>query len=457
MAEGVVIDPQTLSQRKSYRKLLIPGAAALIVMILGFVFFLSQAATSPLPLPKIKMSASGFTNSVTGRAFVPRGANYVRLASAPDGGTYHSTFEPGQYTSSSAQNIINNLKGSGYNTVRVFIDPGAFTTPSHGISTAVGSTDPINAAYMSNVVDFVNRAAIAGIYTIPILDSIPANTFYYNTAGSPQSSIQGNNVMYLDAKFVQAKEIYVKKFISALLTGLGNANSSSILAYETDNEVFFDASKAPFSTMSGTVTTVDGGTYDMSKTAQRQQAADANLVAYSTRMKQAITSVDPAGLFTLGFFTNNAVGKSGFNGFTTYCSTQCKSGTDYRVPGRPGSVSTYAQIDFLDMHTYPSSTDYSLKTDLASSEYTQFKKPYILGEFGAVKTTYSNNITKAATAMKSLQTTSCSLNAKGWLFWTWDTNTTTTLADQSRFYSLVDSKGAINGQLAPTARTDPCK
>lgn len=174
-------------------------------------------------------------------------------------------------------------------------------------------------------------------------------------------------------------------------------------------------------------------------------------------MKQAIASADPQALFTMGFFTNNAVGKPNFNGFATYCSTNCKADTDYRVPGRPLSLSLYGQIDFIDMHTYPSSSTYALKTDLTSSEYAQFKKPYILGEFGAVKTTYSNNITKAATAMKTLQTTSCTLGAKGWLFWTWDTSGTTSLADQARFYSLTDSKGSINGQLAPSVRADPCK
>lgn len=162
----VVVDAYTLQQPKSYRNFIIPGIVSLVVLIVGIIYLLSQAATISLPLPKIKTNATGFVNSATGKTFVPRGTNYIRLASAPDGGTYHSTFEPGQYNAASVQSILNSLKSSGYNTVRVFIDPGAFTTPSHGISTAVGSIDPINAAYMSNVVDFVKRAATNGIYTI---------------------------------------------------------------------------------------------------------------------------------------------------------------------------------------------------------------------------------------------------------------------------------------------------
>jgi hypothetical protein len=158
----------------------------------------------------------------------------------------------------------------------------------------------------------------------------------------------------------------------------------------------------------------------------------------------------------MGFFTNKAVGKPGFNGFTTFCSANCKPGTDYRVPGRAASVSIYGAADILDIHVYPTSSSYSLTTDLNSIEYGRFTKPYIIGEFGAIKSVYGGNIVTAASAMKNLQVASCTLHAKGWLFWTWDTDTTTSLASQSLYYSLADSRGAINGLLAPAARANPC-
>jgi hypothetical protein len=409
-------------------------------------------------LDKIVTRPGGLYDGVTGKAFTPRGVDYVRLAKAPDGSTYHSTFEPGQYSSATTQAVLNNIKtSSGYNTVRVFIDPGEFTTPSHGISTGVSSTTPINAAYIANVADFIQRAAADGIYTIPVLSDIPANTYYYNTAGSPKAGIQGNNVLYLDPRYVAAKEEYMRQFVSALAGLLGStAADSDVLAYESDNEVYFDTSKPPFSTLSGTLTSLDGLSYNMAVPADRQQAADANLVAYSLDMKKALTQSDPGALLMMGFFTNKAVGKTGFNGFTTYCSTNCKSGVDYRVPGRAASVSIYGGVDILDIHVYPNSSSYSLTTDLNSIEYSLFAKPYIIGEFGAIKSVYANNITTAAFAMKNLQVASCKLGAKGWLFWTWDTDTTTSLASQNLFYSLTDSRGAINGQLAPVARPDAC-
>lgn len=407
-------------------------------------------------LPRIAINSTGFYDVTTGKVFMPRGANFVRLATSPSGLTYHSTFEPGQYHGPSAQSILTSLKSSGYNTVRIFIDPGEFTISSHGISAGVNSTDPIRADYMANVVDFVKQANARNMYVVPILDGIPANTYYYNTAGSPAGNIKGNNVLYLDPRYVQAKEIYVKAFVAALQAGVTrgtNAAANGILAYQTDNEVFFEGNQPPFNTMSGTLTSLNGVTYNMAQASQRQQAADASLVEYSARMKQAIIAADPKGLLTLGFFTNNAVGKSAFNGLVTSCTTRC----DYRFPGRPAAVSIYGKADFIDMHAYPWSTSYSLKNDLASSEYTLFQKPYILGEFGALKSAYNNNVATAASAMKNLQIASCSLKARGWLFWTWDTSLVTSLANQKLFYSLRDSNNAINKQLAPTVRPDPCR
>jgi endo-1,4-beta-mannosidase len=444
--------------KRSFKWFALPLLAVLAVVILGSTYYSAQAYTIISFLPKITMTPTGFYNTRTAKPFVPRGANFVRLATSATGLTYHSTFEPGQYNPAHIQATLTGMKNAGYNTVRVFIDHGEFTTTSHGISSGIGSNQPIRAEYMANVVNFVTQAAAKGIYTIPVLDGVPANTYYYKTAGSPTGNIHGNNVLYLDPRYVQAKELYVKEFITALQTGIRNSNGvrGGVLAYATDNEVFFESNRPPFDTMSGTLTSLDGLKYDMAKTADRQQAMDANLVVYSARMKQAIASADPQGLLNLGFFTNNAVGKTSFNGAMPYCSTQCSATTNYRVPGRPAAVSIYGKADFIDLHAYSSGVNYSPKADLASSEYTLFKKPYIIGEFGTEKKSYSS-VTNAAIGMKNMQIASCSLNAKGWLFWTWDTSLTTSLASQNLFYSLADNNGAINGQLAPIVRPDPCR
>jgi len=123
----------------------------------------------------------------------------------------------GLYTSAHAQAVLDNMKTSSgyntvrvfidpgqasrrrppcpprrYNTVRVFIDPGQFITPSHGISTSVASTVPIRVALHRQR----HRLHPAG--RSRLLGSEPAD--------------------------------------------------HDVLAYESDNEVCFDASQAPFST-----------------------------------------------------------------------------------------------------------------------------------------------------------------------------------------------------------------
>jgi hypothetical protein len=63
---------------------------------------------------------------VSGKAFTLGEVDYLRLAQTADG--------------ASTQAVLDNMKtSSGYNTVRVFIDPGEFTDPSHGISTGMSS------------------------------------------------------------------------------------------------------------------------------------------------------------------------------------------------------------------------------------------------------------------------------------------------------------------------------
>ncbi len=149
--------------KKSLKWFALPLLAVLTVVAVGSTYYSANAYTIINVLPKITMNSTGFYNAMKGQTFVPRGANFVRLATSSTGLTYHSTFEPGQYNSANIQASLTGMKNSGYNTVRVFIDPGEFITTSHGISAGVGSNVPIRAEYMANVVDFVKQAIFKGI------------------------------------------------------------------------------------------------------------------------------------------------------------------------------------------------------------------------------------------------------------------------------------------------------
>lgn len=91
---------------------------------------------------------------------------------------------------------------------------------------------------------------------------------------------------------------------------------------------------------------------------------------------------------------------------------------------------------------------------LDTHEMQHRKDPYIIGEFGAFKEAYGNDITRAAYAMRDLQREGCRLGSEGYLYFTWDT--TEPLASLDKFFHMTDNNGAINGVLAPIMRPDPC-
>jgi hypothetical protein len=283
------------------------------------------------------------------------------------------------------------------------------------------------------------------------------NIVYSTNGGKLNPDVSGDNRWYMDRGFIAAKKAYVKNFVAALKAKV-QSNTSAILAYQTENEAYWATDQKPFNTMSGSVVGPDGLTYDMTQRPQRQQAADASMVVYQNAASDGIRAADPSALVTIGFFTNQAVGKPGYDGFAKYCQANCQQG-DWRYPGRPASIARWSRTDFVDIHAYPQGGTYSLATDLGTVEVGAFTRPYIMAEFGAYRPAYRNDIIQAAYDMRNKQVQSCTIGhgAQGWLFWTYNTDTDTDLASQAQFFSLATQRGAINGVLAPIVRPDPCR
>lgn len=404
-----------------------------------------------------------------GATFVPRGVNYVRLAEAvtSEQSTYQSTFEPGRYDAPAVEAMLAALERDGYNAVRVFIDQGhsrhsdVLGAP-HGIGRGKTHDEPYYGPYLDNVADFVERAEAHGVRVMFSLDLFPQNAYYSRIVGPVDPgaiNIAGRNLVYLHEGYVRAKEAYLRNFVTGLKERVGAKGLAAVLAYETDNEAHVTGAAAPYSRMSGTVRTMNGLTYDMSDPTQRQQSADANFVVYANRMVAAVQSVDPYALVTMGTFTNGAVFKTGPKGMPTYCDGNCQTTIDYRYPARVRSLSAWSDLSFLDIHIYPAdkkdvNSPYTLARNLETIEWNHVTGTVLIGEYGADKKRYNQDVRAAAYAMRDMQRETCARGFGGWLFWTFDTTET---ASQQTLFNLQHGGGAINGQLAPIVRPDPCR
>ena len=201
----------------------------------------------------------------TGSSFVPRGNNYIRLATQnlPSGGQtfYHSTFNVGMYDASMIEIALASMQSSGSNTARVWINGCC----QNSVGDPAGGLSP---AYLANVVDFLQRAKTHAIFVIFSTDSVPALGGYTNSYANC-TNFGGYNTLNLCAGGVQAHT----SFFHDLALGLVNqgADLDAVLAYELRNEYYYEADQSPLNWTSGAVTTADGQTYDMSNPASQQQ------------------------------------------------------------------------------------------------------------------------------------------------------------------------------------------
>ncbi len=366
----------------------------------------------------------------TGDSVVPRGNNYIRLATQnlPGGGTtfYHSTFNVGTYDASVTETALASMQSSGYNTVRVWLNgccENGIGDPAGGLSTA----------YLANVTDFLQRARNHGIFVIFSTDWVPSLGGYTNSYADC-TQFGGYNTLNLCAGGVQANT----NFFHDLAQGLVNqgAELDAVFAYELRNEYFYEADQAPLNWTSGTVTTADGETYDMSAPAAQQQMMDNGLVYFTDQIRAAILAVDPTALVTVGFFPPH-----GPNPF---------------LLGDPRIVTVYPAManstaDFVDLHGYPVVWNLSMAQLVQNFGFVgyQQQKPVMMGEYGGFTSAYTL-ASDAAGGLEDWQIQSCTYNFDGWLLWTWDTN------EQPELWNALSRGGVINQALAPAMRPNPC-
>jgi hypothetical protein len=372
-----------------------------------------------------------FYDRITGEKFIPRGNNYIRVASqqsySGEAIFYHSTFNTDQYNPEEVEMALTRMQEQGYNVARVFVT-GACRDYCLGDQVA-GLRD----GYISNVADFLTRAKSHNIYVIITLDGEPASPYYIRLLDTTWSNdFQGTNKSYLTGGGVLVAKEFWQDFIGELLSQA--APLDAILAYELRNELFYEANATPLTYQSGVFTTVNGKSYDLASTEDRQDMMDENLLYWIDQVQTAILERDPTALVTVGFFVPQAPNPT-------------RIGDMRLIETQP--VIWQSNLDFIDLHPYPGFS-FSLSQYVENfGMQDMLEKPIIMGEFGAIRSSYSSE-NKAARALQDWQAESCQYGFDGWLFWTYD------MPDQI-FYNALSGEAQIDQALAPINRPDPCE
>jgi hypothetical protein len=255
-------------------------------------------------------------------------------------------------------------------------------------------------------------------------------------------NVEHINGAYLSAGCIEAKKIYLTQLVEEVKKADPQGSLlSTVFSWELTNEVNLCGDLKPFCLTSGKVATADGKTYDMADPNQRQQCMDNNIINWANQMVDAVKAVDPNAMVSASVFTYQIVGKEG------PCGVLPLGGRDTRFPARPLTFINSTKLSYIDVHTYSTVfvTDYSLKADLESSEYSKWDKaakPLLMGEFGAFKEKYKT-VEEAAVGMAAHRREAFDLGFSGAIYWTWDT------FSQTELWHLLDQNGMINNALKP--------
>lgn len=396
----------------------------------GSPTIISPATAPPPPEHRIGVrvidGVGELYDRVTGQKFVPRGNNYARLApqTAPDGSKqiYHSVFDPGKYDSARLAAAFQQMHADGYNVVRVFVSQNTIGTADDGLSTS----------YIQNVADFLRLAKQNEIYVMFTQDWLPGGKYGAIIGRECCELFNFNNAQNLPASAVRAYQAYYTDFITSLID-LG-APIDYVFSYELRNEFFFDSDYPPLSLKSGTVTTANGKTYDMSSKLDKQKMVEENLPYFIDNVRAAILNVDPTALVSIGFFHPQEPNPSRIG--------------DTRLAVTEPAIWN-SQADFVDLHAYPG-FELNLRQYVENFGINDMRqKPILMGEFGGEVKRFAS-ADAAAQRFVNWQVESCKYGFDGWLFWTWD------LDEQPDFFNAKMGGGAIERALAPATRPDPC-
>ncbi len=295
------------------------------------------------------------------------------------------------------------MQANGYNIVRVFLNGCCIGT----IGNPNGSG--LSSAYITNVVDFLSRAANHGVYVILTTDAwLPAQGGYWT---APQPSCQqfadpnnptspSTNMINLCAAGVATAAQFFHDLPQALVNQCHRLDA--VFAYELRSEYYYDSNLPPLNWTSGSVTTADGQTYDMSSATSKQQMMDNGLVYFTNQVRAAIVAVDPTALVDVGFFWPQTPNPTRL--------------------GDPRVIELYPMManstaDFVKLSSPDSSSELTLPQLVQNFGFVgyQQQKPVLMGEFDANESDFPL-ISDAVTRLQNWQIDSCPYSVKNGFF-----------------------------------------
>ena len=410
----------------------------LLVMV-AVVVCCSAWARGDGALPRVGVTDGRFVEVRSGRAFEPRGFNYMRLRPHPEDARvlWHGTFSRGGYDGQRAASMLGDLESHGFNVVRVFVDP----LGDEGIADAGG----LSKEYLNNLFDFLECARRHRVHVIVATLTLPRCSRYIDLAGAIPAELDATNAMFLHQGHINSKARYMAD-VAAAVRARDPALLSTVFAYEIDNESHYLATAMPFSATFGTVKPADGITYDLSSQEQKQAMADRHAVRLVDACVAAVRGVDPEAMVSASVFTFAAVGRSGPGKLH-----QDQTG-DPRFPVRPLAL-VQSQASYVDVHLYPDgSAAGSLERNLRSIEgdelvklARQKGKPLVIGEFGVGRSLAATAPLAATVAQRHLRDAASAGFDGGWLYWTYD-------SDGQDLWTAKADGGAVFQMLAAEHR-----
>lgn len=383
---------------------------------------------------RIEKGQGEFYDTVTGERFVPRGVNYLDWQVLGVGQALPGRlFDTALFDGETVRQDFQRLAGSGYNTVRIFIDL-CNTGP-----TCIGDADGhgLNPDYIANIAAVIRIAADEGVYLLLTSNDLPDEGGYWemSSRGESEQFAGYRNAHYLTEPGVESAVQYWRDLLAALSEY--NPPDEALLAWSILNEQWFFSLQPPLSLRAGMVTTANGQAYDMSDADQRRAMAVDGVVHYIDRVSDVIREYAPDTLVTMGFFAPKFPNPT-------------ETGGDWAVDTAP--LLERAALDFFDFHAYPGG-------DLTATQFAENfgmpahpEKPVIMGEVGAFRERYAS-VDLAAVTLQEFIAESCAAGYDGWLIWDYF-GAPDFVGDAA--WGLRMAEGFLLDALSPLDQPDPC-